>query len=752
MNTNPLLSIIVPCFKVEAYLHQCLDSLLGQDFKDFEVIAVDDRSPDRSGRILDDYAGRDPRVRVLHLEENQGLGGARNAGLAQARGRYVWFVDSDDWIAEDCLSAIADRIAAVGDPDVLVVDYARAFWDGRVIRNELAPLFAEGAAPEAFTIDAYQELLKVFPSAWNKVIRREFLTEIDLPYPTGFYEDVPVTFPLLARAERITLLDKVCLYYRQRRHSSILKTAGAGHLAVFDQYDLTMNRLLESGERGALLEPKVFEHAIWHGFLILGNRTRVAGAMRERFFRRMARFYREHLPAGGYDVPAGREGLQHRLLAKEAWGRFRATRAVFLGARALGRGLVKRPLGKLEKTAKKLLWKLKLAYYRSQLRRPLDENLAVYSIYWGRGYGCNPGAIYEEAARLAPEVKGVWVVERGRGEAMPEGVEAVVSGSFAYFKALARAKYTFNNVNFADHVRKREGSVHVQTHHGVPVKVMGVDQKAYPVGRGQNFWALLRRCDRWDYSLSVNDYTSRVWQSAYPCDYATLEYGQPRNDRLVRATDEERRRIRAGLGLDPDDRVVLYAPTYRDHEPARAARFDPARLVTLLGPGTRVLLRGHHFENAAKYEAQSDIGAAIVNVSDHPDIADLYIAADHLVTDYSSVMFDFAVLDRPITLLAPDWDSYRAIRGSYLDIHEDGPGLVCASMDELCEAFATGEATGQGAEERRRRFRARFLSREDGRASERVVRKVFLGEEPELAPAREGEGALDRALANRPLW
>ena len=127
-----LLSVVLPVFKVQGYLAQCLDSLLDQSFTDVEIIAVDDRSPDRSGEILAEYAERDPRVRVITMAENVGLGRARNAGLDAATGEYVWFVDSDDWLATGALGAVARRLRDTR-ADVLVVGFDRVHWDGRVV-------------------------------------------------------------------------------------------------------------------------------------------------------------------------------------------------------------------------------------------------------------------------------------------------------------------------------------------------------------------------------------------------------------------------------------------------------------------------------------------------------------------------------------------------------------------------------------------------------------------------------------------
>lgn len=131
--------MIVAVHRVQGYLRQCLDSILGQSFTDLELIAVDDGSTDHCAAVLDEYAARDPRIRVIHLEHNVGLGPARNVGLDYAAGEYVWFVDGDDWLAEGAVRAVVRRLRET-EPDVLIVDYARVFWDGRMELNSSAEL------------------------------------------------------------------------------------------------------------------------------------------------------------------------------------------------------------------------------------------------------------------------------------------------------------------------------------------------------------------------------------------------------------------------------------------------------------------------------------------------------------------------------------------------------------------------------------------------------------------------------------
>ncbi|SCL37281.1 CDP-glycerol:poly(glycerophosphate) glycerophosphotransferase [Micromonospora pallida] len=738
-----LISFVVPVHRVQGYLRECLDSLLGQAFDDVEVIAVDDCSPDASPEILTGYAGRDRRVRLVRLTGNVGLGPARNVGLDRATGEYVWFVDGDDWLAPDCLPVIAERLRTTR-PDVLLVDHVRVHWDDTTTRSALRDVHPEPVGAETFRLRDRPETVGLLHTAWNKLVRREFLVGLGLRFEPGWYEDVSFSYPVLLAAERIGLLDRVCVNYRQRRAGAITRTPGDRHLDVFAQWERVFRFLADHPAAiGAdELHPVLFERMVWHYLTVLGNGERIAPHLRAAFFDRIVADHARWRPPDGHRVPDGVEGLKHRLVAAGRWRTFSALRGVHqagVAARRTVRAARRRGTPALWGAAR-LTWDAVLrAEYHAELRRPVDPTLAVYAAYWYRGYACNPAAIHAAARRLAPHVRGVWVVRRDRVDALPPGVEYVVAGTRAYFRTLARARWLVNNVNFPDYVRKRPGTVHVQTHHGTPVKVMGLDQRRYPLGAsGLDFDALLRRIDRWDYSISSNSFSTQMWERAYPAAYTTLEVGYPRNDRLVTATADEIAELRAGLGVRPGERVVLYAPTHREHLPGYRPPFDPHRLLDALGPAGRLLVRSHYFHDRESGEVTPGWPSAdprVTDVSGYHPVEDLYLAADVLVTDYSSAMFDYAVLDRPIVVYAPDLAAYRLARGVYLDVTEESPGAVATTFAGLVDAFRSGAVDSAAATARRQRFRARFCVWDDGHAAERVVRRVFLDE-----PVGDGPG------------
>ncbi|MER7455764.1 bifunctional glycosyltransferase family 2 protein/CDP-glycerol:glycerophosphate glycerophosphotransferase [Micromonospora sp. NPDC126480] len=734
-----LISFVVPAYRVQGYLRECLDSILGQPETDIEVIGVDDCSPDGSGEILTEYAARDPRVRALRLPCNVGLGPARNAGLDRATGEYVWFVDGDDWLAPECLTEVAERLRATR-PDVLVVDHVRVWWSGAATRSGMLDVYPDPPGPGTFRLRERPEAIHLLHTAWNKVLRRDFLLDHGLRFAPGWYEDVSFSYPALLLAERIGVLDRVCVNYRQRRAGAITRTRGDRHFEVFAQWHRVFRLLDEWGPAVDELRPVLFERMIWHYLTVLGNGERIAPELRPGFFAQITADHARWRPAQGYPVPGGAEGLKHRLVADGRWRTFSALRGAYRArdvAARQARRVRRRVMPAARRGARLARDAVLREYYRAELLRPVDPKLAVYAAYWYRGYACNPAAIHEAARRLAPDVRGVWIVRRDRVGGLPAGVEYVVAGTPAEYRVLARARWLVNNVNFPDFVRKRPGTVHVQTHHGTPVKVMGLDQQRYPIGAvGMDFAGLLRRVDRWDYSITSNSFSTQMWERAYPAAYTTLEVGYPRNDRLVTATADDVLRIRAELGLGIGEQVVLYAPTHREHLPGYRPPFDPDRFLAALGPSGRLLMRSHYFHDRERRALRAVTRDRVRDVSAHPRVEDLYLAADVLVTDYSSAMFDYAVLDRPIVVYAPDREAYRLARGVYFDVTAEPPGAVALDFAGLLDVFRSGAVRGPEAEEARRRFRDRFCRLDDGHAAERVVRRVFLGERPEPEQAR----------------
>jgi CDP-glycerol glycerophosphotransferase len=312
----PVISVIIPVYAVEAYLGGCLDSILGQAPVSAEVIAVDDASPAGCGALLDARAAGDPRLRVVHLTENAGPGHARNAGLDHAAGEYVWFVDADDLVADGAFAAIAARLER-DRPDLLLIDYVDLFPGGHTAPSPGSALLR---VPGTFTLAEQPQVIHRTMTSWSKVIRRDFLDGLKLPFPAGIHEDVALTCAMLLGAERIGALPRVCYQYRRDRPGSFMATPSRGQLSIFDSYEKVFG-LLDEHEPPPPVRAAVFERAIWHYTTVLqaGRRGRlVPRQQRREFFARMhADFVRFRPPA--YRHPPGARGIKFRLVERNAY-------------------------------------------------------------------------------------------------------------------------------------------------------------------------------------------------------------------------------------------------------------------------------------------------------------------------------------------------------------------------------------------------------------------------------------------------
>jgi CDP-glycerol glycerophosphotransferase len=357
--------------------------------------------------------------------------------------------------------------------------------------------------------------------------------------------------------------------------------------------------------------------------------------------------------------------------------------------------------------------------YVESREKPLRD-VVLFETFAGKGTGDNPGAICAEFARRDLGVDLVFSVI-DRSNVPPPGARTVIRWSPEWFELLGRARWLVVNASLPYFFRKREGQLYFQTWHGTPLKRIAHDRPHLDFFNWHHRRQLLVARDGWDYLLSQSSYCTQFLSSAFRYTGPVMEVGYPRNDILVSDVGAEvRDRVRAHFGIPEDAKVVLYAPTWRDN--LRVGRvfnkvlyLDPQEVVSSI-EDCYLLVRGHY--NSVGAPEDRSASERVLDVTRYPDIADLYLAADVLVTDYSSVFFDFVLTDKPMVFLAPDLEAYRDDnRGFYLDYHDTVPGPICLTTGEVVEAIL-GPDDHVAA---RKRFREKFTPLDDGSAAARVV-------------------------------
>jgi CDP-glycerol glycerophosphotransferase len=351
----------------------------------------------------------------------------------------------------------------------------------------------------------------------------------------------------------------------------------------------------------------------------------------------------------------------------------------------------------------------------------------VFNSFRG-SYSDSPRTLFEALRARGDDNQYVWLAQPERLGDFPGDVETAVFGSPEGRAACESADVVVSNDHLGFDWDKQPGTTYLQTWHGTPLKRIHNDVLWAPEGR---LAYLDQDIARWDALLSPNPVSTPLFRRAFGFTGPVHETGYPRND-VLSSPDRERLRaeVRAQLGIADGVTAVLYTPTWRDDlvfaadgGPMVSFPLDLGEFATSLGQDHVLLLRLHQMISDRLEFAE---GAPIRDFSAYPDIRYLYLAADVLVTDYSSTMFDFAVTGKPIVYFTYDLDYFQnELRGFYFDLAEAAPAPLLGTSDEVLAAIAGIDPRSWQRPERYLRFQEEFCSLEDGHATERVLDLVF---------------------------
>jgi CDP-glycerol glycerophosphotransferase (TagB/SpsB family)/SAM-dependent methyltransferase len=359
---------------------------------------------------------------------------------------------------------------------------------------------------------------------------------------------------------------------------------------------------------------------------------------------------------------------------------------------------------------------------------PIKKNDVFFESHRGLSYSDNPKAICEALLRRQQGIRCIWSLQDPRLK-VPEDVIVVKRFSRKYYYHLARSRVLVHNAEFAQKLPIRKKQIYINTQHGTPLKLMGTDI----IHKSNIDIETYSKNTRWSWLISPNRYTTEIFKRVYLYDGPVLEVGYPRNDIFYqRSSSEDVMAIRNELGLPLDRKIILYAPTWRDIGIKRTDRtfklhLELDELYESLGDTHVIILRLHHLILSILKIDQQYQGFVYEFSAPEYDIQELMLVSDILITDYSSVMFDFCNTQKPIIFYTYDLDEYSSqIRGTYFDLPAHAPGPLVRTSAELLNAIRNIDLIFPEYSEKRRAFYDKFCSLENGNASDTIVEQIIL--------------------------
>lgn len=366
---------------------------------------------------------------------------------------------------------------------------------------------------------------------------------------------------------------------------------------------------------------------------------------------------------------------------------------------------------------------------------PFENTTIVFESFGGRQVSDSPYAIYQLFKKLYPGITMIWSIDKSQKAFCKEnGISYVIRRTRKWVRIIEKAQFWISNARFPAWVKKPNYVTYIQTWHGTPLKKLGLDIENVSMPGTttakyhKNF---VKEANRWDALVSPNDYSTQIFRSAFGFNNQILKIGYPRNDELINTKPDEITALKQELGIPLDKKVVMYAPTYRDNQFAQKGKytfelpFDLDDFKRSFGEDTVLILRMHYLiSNALDI---SDYDDFVYDFSSHPNISDLYLVSDLLITDYSSVFFDYAYLKRPILFYPYDYHLYKdELRGFYLNYERDLPGKIANNSQELlADIDEVLKHPDMSNDPQFMAFYDRFCAINDGLSSLKVVNYVM---------------------------
>lgn len=735
------ISIIIPFNQEKRYLKDCLQSLKEENLEDMETIIIlngiskdkdDSTNADTVNALIREYE-KDLNVVVKSFDEPIGVAKARNEGLEAASGEYVYFIDGDDYIYHDALNKLIS-IANETNADFINGERVKTYYIQERFEEELKerkykPLkMKKNSDDMKFAISLLVlknrrdiELL----SALHSLIKREILTSNSISFDENkrYFSDYSFMMQVVSKSK--TFKSAVGSVYAKRQCEDILNYPNLSQDQGEDifsnsikEYENNLKTIdFDDSNTKKSLEKEINKKLLNYYLKDFSNKFRLSenSKWRGEYFELMAGASRKFNHKNHMQEI---QALQNHDLNKVD---------SFINKRHRKSKIkrIKKIFKKRDKTALN-----KLLYEDVFNKRKVKSNRIIFESFRGDFYSDSPKYIYEYLLKnYKNQYDFVWVINNENAD-IPGNPKKVRQFSLKYFYYYATSKYWVINRRQSGRLKKRPEQVILSTWHGTPLKRLGLDLENVYAGSPKVKRIFYNDSKKWNYLVSPNRYTTNILRSAFGYDGEILETGYPRNDILYNADEDDVQKIKNKLNIPLDKKVILYAPTWREDEFDEPGQFkltlklDLDELREKLGDEYILIIRAHYYVSTRL--DLSDYKGFAYDFSSHDDIAELYLASDILITDYSSVFFDFANLKRPILFYPYDLDKYGDIdRGFYIDIHSEVPGPLLFTTNEVIDSIKNIDIINEEYKEKYEEFYNRFCNLEDGTASKKIVDEVW---------------------------
>jgi CDP-glycerol glycerophosphotransferase len=389
---------------------------------------------------------------------------------------------------------------------------------------------------------------------------------------------------------------------------------------------------------------------------------------------------------------------------------------------------------KLIKKVRKKCKPLVIKGYQSACKLlPLKKDIILFESNLGRNYTGNPRAIYEEMVRQGLDKKyRCYFILENPNTPLPGTAKAVKRTRIFYFYLFAIAGIWVCDTRLPKYIIKKPGCTYIQTWHGTPLKKLALDMDTvFMAGEKgidnykKNFYD---NAQTWDYLISQNRFSTEIFRRAFAFGKEMLEIGYPRNDVLfAKNNDADIMELKNQLGLPLDKKIILYAPTWRDNEYYGKGKYkfnpplDFGELQNRLSDEYVMIVKYHYLVmDQVDWTPYKDF---VYSCDLSFDIADLYLVSDMMITDYSSVMFDYSLLKRPMLFFCYDLEQYKdTLRGFYFDFLAEAPGPVTLTTEELITAIRGYDPVIYS--QKQEAFYNKYNHADNGTASKRVVELI----------------------------